>query len=231
MKKATKWFVVAALAASGVFAFACGGGDAETNPNTTPSASVNATSATPSATQSTTAAASTAPVASSAPPVTPPPPLVVSAMKMSGPSLKGTVDLKDDGTINIKDKVVAKLVGAEMQDPGGKTMIAVAADGTVTLTGAQKGAKFDDKNDLQIDGGAKMSIGDDGVVKLLNPDGKADKDSGKIKLAGFKPTARRAGVVLVLGIMMASPVATSTAVPSTSASAATSAKPAGSAKK
>ena len=222
MKKATKWFVVSALAASGVFAFACGGGSADSNTNTTPSASV--TSA-PSATESTTAAASTAPVASSAPPVAPPPPLVVSAMKMTNPQMKGIIELKDDGTINSQGKVVAKFVGAEMQDADGKMMVAVAADGTVTLAGAQKGAKFDDKNDLQIDGGAKMSIGDDGVVKLFNADGKADKDSGKIKLAAFKPTARRAAVVLVLGVMMTRRTPT-TSGPAASVPAAVSAKPA-----
>lgn len=56
-------------------------------------------------------------------------------------------------------------------------------------------------------------------MKLFNPDGKADKDSGKIKLAGFKPTARRAAVVLVVGIMMATPGTTTTGAPTASPTA------------
>jgi hypothetical protein len=204
MKIAAKWLALSALAASGVFAFACGGGDASTNTNTTPSASATQTSA-PSATETATASASTAPVASSAPPVAPPEPLAIAAMKITGTKLKGTLELKDDGTVLSAGKPVAKIVGAELQDSSGKTLVAVGGDNSVTITGSQKGAKFDDKNDLQIDGGAKMSIGDDGVVKLFNADGKADKDSGKIKIAGFKPTARRAATVVVMGVMLMAP--------------------------
>ncbi len=200
MQKATKWFVMSALAASGVFAFACGGGSSDTNPNTTPSAT-----ATPSATETATATATASVTASAtvAPPA-PPPPIVVAAMKMTGPKIKNPVELKDDGTVMGGGKVVAKFVGAELQDASGKTLVAVAADGTLTMTGAQNTPKFNDKDELEIPGGAKMIIGDDGSVKLMNPDGKADKDSGKMKFTGFKPTARRAAMVLVLGMLMPS---------------------------
>ncbi len=224
MKNATRIFVVGALATSGLLAFACGGGSSEGGGATTPSASapaassIAATSATPTAT-------------------TPPaPPLTVSAMKLTTADNKHTIELKDDGTIMGDGKtLIAKFVGSSLQDADGKTLINVAADGTVTMPdqpGATKTVKFNDKDELVISDGAKMIVGDDGVVKLLNPDGKPDKDSGKVKLVGFKPTARRAATVFVLTMLMASSKDSGkVGGPAASASAVMTAKPATSAKK
>jgi len=202
MNKATKWFVVSALSASGIFAFACGGGNADSNANTTPSASAPATSAAPTQTASATASASAAPTETVAPPA-PPPPLVVSAMKfMPGGGLKATIELKDDGSILANGKPAGKIVGAELHDKDGNLLISVAADGSVTLQGATKTPKFDDKDTLVTPDGATFSIDDKGVVKLTGADGKPDKDSGKVKITSFKPTARRAAIVVLLGMLM-----------------------------
>ncbi|HEY1955811.1 MAG TPA: hypothetical protein VGH28_09360 [Polyangiaceae bacterium] len=196
MKKSTKWITAAALVGSGAFAFACGGGNKEANPPAGGSSSAPAAS-------SAAPAESTAPAASSAA-VAPAPPLVVVAMKMMIPKAKAPVDLKDDGTVMVNGKLVMKFVGAALQGADGKTLVSVAADGTVTLEGASKAPKFNEKDELMVGDGAKMFVGDDGAVRLVNPDGKQDKDSGKLKFVGFKPTAKRAALVLVLAALMPS---------------------------
>ncbi len=222
MNTTTKWLCVGGLAMTGIVAFACGGSDTPP-PNTGTTSATTAASSAPD-TSATAAASSAAPSAST--PVAPPaPPLVVAAMKLSGASLKKPVELKDDGSIMVDGKPVAKIVGAEFQDGSGKTILAVAADGSLKVPGVDsaKGMKFNGKDELEVADGAKLVIGDDGVVKMLNPDGKADKDSGKMKFTGFKPTARRAATVLVMGMMM--PTTTTTTAATASASAALTAKP------
>ncbi|HEY2367215.1 MAG TPA: hypothetical protein VGH87_12555 [Polyangiaceae bacterium] len=218
MNNATRWFAVGALAATGVLAFACGGGNSEGGGNTTPSA----TASTPA-----TATSSAAPVASAAPTQTAapaPPPIVVIAMKLTGPKmLKGAVEVKEDGSVLGPDgKPVAKFVGAELQDKDGKMIISVAADGTMKIAGSQHGTKFDDKDDLVVEGGAKFHVADDGAVMLFNEDGKADKDSGKLKITGFKPQGRRAATVLVMGML--TPANASSAQISATANATTAPK-------
>lgn len=200
MKKTGQWAVVAAFVAAGVVGFACGGGGGETNPPNAGTASATGSSApmdSSSAAPSATAAASTAATP------TPPPPLTVAAMKLAIPKAKAPIELKDDGSVEVSKKTMMKFVGADLQDKDGKTVFSVAADGTVT--GLPKSAKFDAKDALVIGDGAKMFIGDDGVVKLFNADGKADKDSGKIKYTGFKAPARRAATLLVMAAMMPAP--------------------------
>lgn len=231
MKNATKLFCVGALAATGVLAFACGGGNSESGGPTTPTsasagpAASSATEATPSATATTQSTAA----ASTAAPTPAGPPLTVVAMKLVAPNAKHTIDMKEDGSVLGDGKPIAKFVGNTLQDADGKPMVSVAADGTLTIAGSNTGktAKFNEKDDLVMPDGAKMTVGDDGVVKLFNPDGKADKDSGKIKLTGFKPTARRAATVFVLAMMLERPNPQPTVTPTaTSGSAAASAKPA-----
>jgi hypothetical protein len=188
--KHTKWFCFVLVA------LACGGSSGA-GPASTGSAR-SATSAQPTAA----ASASTAPVAT---PAVPAPPLVVTAMKLTAEKQKGSIELKDDGTITVDDKPVLKIVGADLQDASGKSLILVTADGTLRFEGVAKGAKFNDKDEVVIDDGAKLIVGDDGVVTLINPDGKADKASGKVKLVGFKPAARRAASLFALAAFMMKP--------------------------
>ena len=209
MKKSRKWFAVAALAASGAFAFACGGGNHEANPP------ANGTGSAPaSATESAT------PAASSAAAPAPAPPLAIVAMKMTMPKAKGPVTVKEDGTVEANGKARMKFVGADLQDMDGKTVVSVAADGTVKLEGADKTPKFNAKDELEVGDGAKMFVTDDGVLKLFNPDGKEDKDSGKVKFTGFKPSARRAATVLVLAALMPHPSESPATASATSAAPA-----------
>jgi hypothetical protein len=218
MKNVTRWFAAGSLAATGLLVFACGGGSSEGGGSTTPSA----TASTPAtATSSATPVASAAPTQTAAPA---PPPIVVIAMKLTGPKmLKGAVEVKEDGSVLGPDgKAVAKFVGAELQDKDGKMIISVAADGTMKIAGSQHATKFDDKDDLVVEGGAKFHVADDGAVMLFNEDGKADKDSGKLKITGFKPQGRRAATVLVMGML--TPANASSAQLSATANATTAPK-------
>jgi hypothetical protein len=123
-------------------------------------------------------------------------------MKIGG---KAAIEVKDDGTVMAGGKPAGKFVGAELHDASDALIASVAADGTITITGAQKKVKFNDKDEVEIEGGAKIAIGDDGVVKSMDATGKPDKDSGKLKITGFKPTARRAATLLVLSMLIMKP--------------------------
>ena len=149
-------------------------------------------------------ATATATATATTPPTPPAPPLTVVAMKLTDAKSKKSIDVKDDGSVMADGKLVAKFVGAELQDKDGKSLMSVAADGTLKAEGQTKPAKFNDKDEVVV-GGGTIFVADDGTVKLIGPDGKPDKDSGKIKLTGFKPQARRAATVFVLAMFMARP--------------------------
>jgi hypothetical protein len=50
------------------------------------------------------------------------------------------------------------------------------------------------------EGGNTVSIADDGSVMLIGAEHKPDKDSGKMKVTGFKRNACRAAIVLVVAL-------------------------------
>ncbi len=118
---------------------------------------------------------------------------------------KVTMEVKDDGTVMVGGKAGGKFVANELHDASDAVIASVAADGTITITGAQKKVTFNDKDEAEIEGGAKIAIGDDGVVKSMDATGKPNKDSGKLKITGFKPTARRAATLLVLSMIVMKP--------------------------
>jgi hypothetical protein len=218
MKTSAKWGVLAVLVAAGAVGFACGGGEEETGPAKMPSASASQETAPPASAPSASAAASSAaPVETTPPPPPAPPPLVVAAMKFSAPKVKAA-EIKDDGSVTVAGKPWGKFVANELQDASGKTLASVGTDGVIKMEGATKTMKFNDKDEVEVEGGEKLMIGDDGVVKMLKADGKADKESGKAKFTGFKPTARRAATVFAIAMLMPAPKA---------AAPAASAKPAG----
>jgi hypothetical protein len=147
-----------------------------------------------------------APSASSAPPgstastAPPGPALVVVPMKLTIAMLKGTLEIRKDGTAVADGKPFASISGPSLLDRDGKTLITVLADGTMRLDGPS--ARFDAADSAVIDSGAKMTVRDDGVVQMFTPAGKADSMSGKMKFQGFKPAARRAATVFVLGFFL-----------------------------
>jgi hypothetical protein len=152
------------------------------------------------------------------------PPIVVGAIKLTL-SEKGkteTVELAADGTVKARGKVMGKFVGNEMQDATGKWMVRVKADGTLearTVERTMKDGKVEsEKESIEtvgkfgesdvLDGPkGKVVLGDDGVVTVTKPGGKAEPVK-EVKLSGVTRETRRAGLVLALATMMPGTVTT-----------------------
>jgi hypothetical protein len=85
-------------------------------------------------------------------------------------------------------KAYMKFVKNQLQDDTGKAFFTVTKGGDVSM-GDKPYAKFDDKDQLAITNGGTIVVGDDGKVKLMEPDGKPSKtvtgnwDNGKAKRA------------------------------------------------
>jgi flagellar basal body rod protein FlgF len=123
-------------------------------------------------------------------------------MKLTMAQMKGAIELKADGAVTVEGKPMARIAGADFLDAEGKTVVSVLADGTLRMDGSGKSAKFDSADAVVVDDGSKLTVGDDGVVMLFRPDGKVDSMSGKMKLVGFRPVARRAASVLVMAFFL-----------------------------
>lgn len=178
------------------------------------------------------------------PPVAAPEPaadIVVVPMKMVFDAKKGmTAEVKADKTIWIKGKKIGAFdKNALVVDDPGAGSIAIMKDGSINVTPAEtmaKKVKLNDKDELLVDNGAKLSIDDKGKVTLLSPEGKVDpKAPAAPAITGFKPEARRAGVLLTILWMSAqtkeptSTGTTSTSAPASSSTATAKAAPAPSA--
>lgn len=99
----------------------------------------------------------------------------LAAIKVA-PVKKGkdkAVELKDDGTVSIDGKPAAKIKGDEVTSTGGTSMLTVGVDGSLVGNGVKPGFKFEG-DDLVTEGGAKFSVGDDGVISVTK-DGKTEK--------------------------------------------------------
>jgi hypothetical protein len=172
-----------------VVTFACGGASNAAS-STAPVASSSASSAPPAPTV--TSVASTTPAT--------PEPLVIAPMKLAGGPVKKPVELQADGTVVVDGKPAAKIVGSELHDASGKTLISVRADDTVALDGTDAHMKFDLKDTLLLENGNQITLADDGSVHLINADKTADAESGKMKFTGFVRRAARTCVVMVLAV-------------------------------
>ncbi len=151
-------------------AVACGGGSAQAT-STAPSALPTANASTPT--------------------------LTVVPMRASFPNVESPVELRADGSIVVGgNETIGRIVGSDVKDAGGTTVISVDATGRLT---GDKSGKFDRNDDLVKDGnGEIMSIADDGTVKFLSAEGKLDDQAPKIKISGFVPSARRTAAMFVL---------------------------------
>jgi hypothetical protein len=192
-----------------VLAVACGGNPKPAdNPEPATSAAaapVDSAPAPSSATADVSAPSAASSAASSAattaPPAPPAPAITVVALKIAANKVtKGkAVEVKADGTVLVDGKPVAKFSGAELQDSSGKTILAVASDGTVSGPSVNRQVKFSSTDDLVNDDGSKISIADDGSVTRTTAAGKADKAPFKIR--GVTAASRREAI-LVAGWMM-----------------------------
>jgi hypothetical protein len=197
MKTQTAWFA-AVLVLSG-----CGGGATDTLPAATPPpASAEATaSAAPAASASAEASAapSAAPTAApaAAPPPGPGPALTVVAMKLAVPKLGGTIDIKADGSVKAGGKTGSKFKDNELLSEKGTAIASVASDGSVKVSFDDEPHKFNEKDELVDAKGYRLAVDDDGTVKLFDESGAPVKlPGGPLKFTGFKPSARRAAVLV-----------------------------------
>ncbi|HEY2367216.1 MAG TPA: hypothetical protein VGH87_12560 [Polyangiaceae bacterium] len=146
---------------------ACGGASPSTTTSTTPSALPSASAAT-----------------------------AIVPMRATFPHVEAPVELRADGSIVAGGETIGKIVGMDVKDAGGTTVISVDATGRLT---GEKSGKFDDQNDLVKDGNAEiMHIADDGAVSFLRADRTLDDQAPKITISGFVPSARRTAAMFVL---------------------------------
>ncbi len=144
----------------------------------------------------------------------------VAAMKLT-PAKKGkndkTIELKDDGSVNIDGKPAAKIKGDTVDSTGGTSMVTVGIDGSLVGNGVKPGYKFEG-DDLVHENGSKLSVGEDGTITQSSKDGKSDA-IGKAEGGG---SAKRAALIAAVLWMT---------IPDAGATAAAGAKKGGDAKK
>jgi len=190
--------VVLPFLAPVALSYACGGGGGDTASTNTPTSSASTTAAPPAST--------TAPTASSSAAVEPPKPVepqyvipVVAAKLTPDKTAKlKAIEVKDDGTVNLGGRPAYKLVNNELRDTTGTPLLRVTKDGVVTQGDGKAFGQFDDKDVMQIPPAATITLGDDGVVKVLDKPGSASKTL-KGKFDKVDPKGRRA-LILVISI-------------------------------
>lgn len=129
------------------------------------------------------------------------------------------IELKDDGTVNVDGKPAAKIKGDEVNSTHGTSMLTVGVDGSLVGNGVKPGFKFEG-DDLVTEGGAKLSVGDDGAIT-------ATKDGKTETLAKAENGASAKRAALVATVLWLTVPATYTAAPKAAAAgAAPGAKPA-----
>jgi hypothetical protein len=179
-----------------LLAMACGGG--ETQPTNTPSSSATTSSSSAPTTTTTTASATSSAAVEPPKPVEPAYVLGITAAKFTpdkGGKLKA-IEIKDDGSVNLGGKPAYKLAGGELRDTTGTALLKSNKDGVVTQGDGKAFGHFDDKDAMQIDGGASITLGDDGVLKVLDkPNTPSKTMKGKFDKVDAK--GRRADVLVV----------------------------------
>ncbi len=172
------------------------------------------------------AATSAAPTAepAPAPPPEPAADIAVLPLKVSLDA-KTTMELKADKGIYAKGKKIAVFDKNVLQLVEMKDNISVMKDGTVVSTPAMpKKVRFNEKDELEIEGGGKIAIDDKGAVTMTPPDGKEMPKNMKPTITGFKPEARRAATLALLLGMMSMGVEQAPPPPASSTPAAPPAK-------
>lgn len=170
---------------------------AEVTPTDTPAAPVASEAAAPSPAPT--------PEPAPAPPPEPAADIAVAPMKITLDA-KTAMELKADKGIYTKGKKIAVFDKNLLQLVEMKDNLAVMKDGAVVTDPAMpKKVRFNDKDELEIEGGGKIAIDDKGTITMTPPDGKEAPKDFKPKITGFKPEARRAAMLtLFLGLMSTS---------------------------
>ncbi len=164
----------------------------------TATAEVEPTATAPAPTATATATAT----ASAPPPPEPAADLAVLPMKIVV-NPKTPLELKADKGVYMGPKKIASFDKNTMALEGMKDSMVVLKDGSiVTQPPSPKKMKFNDKDEVEIEGGGKIAIDDKGKVTMVPPDGKTPPKGPAPVITGFKPEGRRAAsLTLVLAMM------------------------------
>jgi hypothetical protein len=181
-----KWCVMGVLASGGVVAFACGGASTDV--------AHGGNVAEPSASH-VEALVTTSAAASSAPPPMAAPLVVVPMTIDLSPA--PSIIVEADGSVVISGHKMFTFIGPELRDAHHDIVASVEPSDDVTFATTKKTSRFNAKDELEVAGGEKIVITDDGTINVFDARGKPDSDNGSLKIKGFKPVARRAALVLV----------------------------------
>jgi hypothetical protein len=114
----------------------------------------------------------------------------------SGPEASVDLELRADGTLYSHGQPVGQIVGDRVVSASGREILAVAADGTVTLNGTPTRIRLLDSGEIVRPDGATLSFGDDGVPRSTVPGQPPTR--GALQLQGLRPEARRTAGLLAL---------------------------------
>jgi hypothetical protein len=176
--------------------YACGGGGGDTAPTNNPTSSATATTP-PTDSNTATATASSAAV-DPPKPVAPQYALGITSAKFTPDKtakLKA-IEVKDDGSVNLGGRPAYQLVNNELRDTTGTALLRVGKDGVVTQGDGKAFGNFDGSDAMQINGGASITLGDDGVLKVLDAPTKPSKTM-KGKFDHVDAKGRRALITVV----------------------------------
>ncbi len=176
--------------------YACGGGGGETAPTNNPTSTATSSAAPPDT--GTTASASATVSAAPPKPVEPQYMLGITSAKLTPDKtakLKA-IEVKDDGSVNLGGRPAYKLVNNELRDTTGTALLRVGKDGVVTQGDGKPFGNFDANDAMQINGGASITLGDDGVLKVLDAPAKPSKTM-KGKFDHVDAKGRRALITVV----------------------------------
>ncbi|NUP08072.1 MAG: hypothetical protein HOW73_18655 [Polyangiaceae bacterium] len=155
------------------------------------------TTAAPAATETATATA-----AAPAPAPEPAADLAVVPMKIAIDP-KTAIEIKADKALYTKGKKIATFDKNTMKLEELDQHMSVWKDGTIEIKPAsQKKVKFNEKDEIEIEGGGKLAIDDKGKVTVVAPDNKPAPKGFAPVVTGFKPEARRAASLALLLALM-----------------------------
>jgi hypothetical protein len=174
---------------------ACGGPQEPAQSASTQPVPTTTTTATATAAATTEAPPPPAPT-TTAPPVEEPAPIVFDGLKFAptAPAKVKSVTLAADGTLQVDGKTVAKIVKNTIQDDTGKTMVTVEKDGSIQGAEAKQRARFNDKDEIEIDGGGIIRVKDNGTAELQNG---TKTEAAPVKIEGLTPKNKRAAALVV----------------------------------
>ena len=209
--------VLKALLAASLIA-GCSSTPEATEAETTATAFASATATAAEPPPETTAVASTTTTAAPTPP--PPEPaadfVVTPAKIVVDP--KTTVEIKADKGLYLGAKKIATFDKNTLKLEGMDHWIAVYKDGTIEMKpSSSKKMKFNEKDEIEIEGGGKVALDDKGKLTMVPATDKAPPKDFKLPVVtGFKVDSRRATTIAVFFVLFTTTATKEPAPPASS---------------